>query len=314
MDLGQLRYFSKIVEHRSFTRAARDCSVSQPALSQQIAKLEKELGQPLFERQGKSVCLTAAGQILQARSTQILQLVDEAKRQITDDGETGRIGISAIPTIAPYFLPIVLKEVGSQFPQAQFEISEDTTAKLLSRCSSGDIDVGLVALPASAKNVVFEPLFTEELLLALPASHPLVHKPKISSKDLAQESFILLNVTHCLVDAIEAYCSSRNFQPVAKSRIEQLSTVQNLVALGYGLSFVPRMATLENLSGRIVYRSLHGDKPTRKIAMCYNPIRFQNQLLTNFLKGLREFGGSDWIDVSSPTVESSAEEVSRWIH
>ena len=79
MDLGQLRYFSKIVEHRSFTRAAQDCSVSQPALSQQIAKLEKELGQPLFERQGRSIRLTPAGQVLQTRSEKILQLVDDAK-------------------------------------------------------------------------------------------------------------------------------------------------------------------------------------------------------------------------------------------
>ena len=88
MDLGQLRYFSKIVEHRSFTRAAKDCSVSQPALSQQIAKLEKELGQPLFERQGRSIRLTPAGQVLQTHAEKILRLVDDAKRQITDDGQT----------------------------------------------------------------------------------------------------------------------------------------------------------------------------------------------------------------------------------
>lgn len=314
MDLGQLRYFNKIVEHRSFTRAAQDCSVSQPALSQQIAKLEKELGQPLFERQGRSVCLTTAGQILQSRAEQILQLVDAAKLQITDDGETGRIRISAIPTIAPYFLPMVLKEVGSQFPRAQFEISEDTTAKLLTRCSNGDIDVGLVALPAAAKYLTIEPLFSEELLLALPASHPLASKPKISAKDLVRESFVLLGDTHCLVDAIETFCHSRNFQPVVTSRIEQLATVQNLVALGYGLSFVPRMATHDHLGGQVVYRSLTGDKPMRKIAVCHNPYRFQNQLMTNFLKGLREFGGSDWIDASAPSSETNADVVSRWIH
>ena len=85
MDLGQLRYFVKIVEHRSFTRAARDCSVSQPALSQQIGKLEKELGQPLFERQGRSIRLTPAGQLLQTRAEKILGLVEDAKRHITDD-------------------------------------------------------------------------------------------------------------------------------------------------------------------------------------------------------------------------------------
>jgi len=295
MDLGQLRYFSKIVEHRSFTRAAQDCSVSQPALSQQIAKLEKELGQPLFERQGRSIRLTPAGQVLQTRAEKILQLVDDAKRQITDDGQTGRICVSAIPTIAPYLLPKLLSTVGSQFPDASFVIGEDTTETLLKRCSNGDVDVGILALPASAKYLTIEPFFEEELLLALPADHPLCSRSRISAKDIASEAFILLGDTHCLVDAIESFCNQKNFQPVTTSRIEQLTTIKNLVALGHGVTFVPKMATLDDLGGQIVYRSLCGDKPTRKVAICWNPYRYQSQLLSNFIKGVNEFCGSDFI-------------------
>ena len=295
MDLGQLRYFSKIVEHRSFTRAAQDCSVSQPALSQQIAKLEKELGQPLFERQGRSIRLTPAGQILKSQADKILQLVDDAKRQITDDGQTGRICISAIPTIAPYLIPVMLTEVGNQFPQASFVVNEDTTESLLKRCSNGEVDVGLLASPASAKYLTIEPLFSEELLLALPADHRLATKNRIMAKDISQEPFVLLGETHCLVDAIESFCNRKSFQPVSTSRIEQLATVQHLVALGHGLSFIPRIAAGEDLGGRIVYRSISGDRPVRKIAICYNPYRYQSQLLANFIKGLREFGGSSFV-------------------
>jgi LysR family hydrogen peroxide-inducible transcriptional activator len=296
MDLGQLRYFSKIVEHRSFTRAAQDCSVSQPALSQQIAKLEKELGQPLFERQGRSIRLTPAGQILKSQADKILQLVDDAKRQITDDGQTGRICISAIPTIAPYLIPVMLTEVGGQFPQASFVVNEDTTESLLKRCSNGEVDVGLLASPASAKYLTIEPLFSEELLLALPADHRLATKNRIMAKDISQEPFVLLGETHCLVDAIESFCNRKSFQPVSTSRIEQLATVQHLVALGHGLSFIPRIAAGENLNGRIVYRSISGDRPIRKIAICYNPYRYQSQLLANFIKGLREFSGSSFVN------------------
>jgi LysR family hydrogen peroxide-inducible transcriptional activator len=295
MDLGQLRYFSKIVEHRSFTRAAKDCSVSQPALSQQIAKLEKELGQPLFERQGRSIRLTPAGQVLQTHAEKILQLVDDAKRQITDDGQTGRICVSAIPTIAPYLLPNLLTSVASQFPLANFVISEDTTEKLLKRCSSGDVDVGILAIPASAKYLTIEPLFEEELLLALPADHALCSRTRISSKDIANEQFILLGDTHCLVDSIETFCNRKNFQPLTMSRIEQLTTVQHLVALGHGLSFVPKIATTDDLGGKLVYRSLSGDKPTRKVAICWNPYRYQSQLLSNFIKAMTEFAGSEFI-------------------
>ena len=292
MDLGQLRYFSKIVEHRSFTRAAEDCNVSQPALSQQISKLEKELGQPLFERQGRSIRLTPAGQVLQTKADKFLLMVDDAKKQITDDGQTGRICVSAIPTIAPYLLPQILTSVSSQFPRASFIICEDTTDELLKRCSNGDIDVGLVALPASAKYLNIEPLFEEELLLALPTDHPLCSRTRITTKDLVKEPFVLLGDTHCLLDTIEAFCNRRNFQPITASRIEQLTTVQHLVALGHGLSLVPKIATGEDLGGQIVYRSLSGAKPTRKVAICWNPYRYQSQLLSNFIKALIEFCGS----------------------
>lgn len=311
MDLGQLRYFSKIVEHRSFTRAAQDCSVSQPALSQQIAKLEKELGQPLFERQGRSIRLTPAGQVLQTQAEKILQLVEDARRQITDDGQTGRICISAIPTIAPYLLPMILKEVGQQFPQASFVVNEDTTEDLLKRCSNGDVDVGLVALPASAKYLTIEPLFSEELLLALPNDHHLATKNRVSVKDIAKEPFILLGDAHCLVDAIEGFCNRKNIQPVSTSRIEQLATVQHLVALGHGVSFIPRIAAGEDLGGRIVYRSMSGEKPTRKLALCFNPYRYQSQLLANFIKGLREFSGSSFVSDLQLPHETAGEKVGQ---
>lgn len=306
MDLGQLRYFSKIVEHRSFTRAAQDCSVSQPALSQQIAKLEKELRQPLFERQGRSIRLTPAGQLLQTHAEKILQLVDDAKRQITDDGLTGRICLSAIPTIAPYLIPNILSSVGEQFPQASFVVSEDTTETLLKCCSNGDVDVGIVALPAAAKYLTMEPLFEEELLLALPRNHRLLEKQRITTKDIANEPFVLLGDAHCLVDSIESFCNSKNFQPVTVSRIEQLTTVQHLVALGHGLSFVPKIATGSDLRGKVVYRSLSGDKPTRKIAMCWNPYRYQSQLLSHFIKALMEFCGSDYMETLDLPLERSS--------
>ena len=290
MDLGQLRYFTKIVEHKSFTRAAQDCSVSQPALSQQIAKLEKELDQPLFERQGRTIQLTATGHLLNDKAEKILQLVDDTLRQITDDGETGRICLSAIPTVGPYYLPHILKVVGDQFAKAQFIVSEWVTDDLLKKCSSGDIDVGLVALPAASKQLSVEPLFEEELLLAIPANHRLAQQPEIRLTDIDKEPFVLLSEDHCLAESIEAFCNRQSFQPVSTASIQQLTTIQHLVALGQGVSFIPKMATQTDLGGQIVYRSLAGEAPTRTIAMCWNPYRYQSQLVGCFIKGVRELG------------------------
>jgi len=289
MDLGQLRYFIKIVENGSFTRAAQQCSVSQPALSQQIAKLERELEQPLFERQGRSIRVTPAGQVLKLHADRILQLVDDAQRQITDDGQTGRISISAIPTIGPYLLPQVLKNVGSQFNKASFVINEDVTDELLKRCSNGEVDIGIVALPANTKYVSIEPWMEEELLLALPRNHHLVTQESITVDDIRDEPFVMLSDVHCLVENISGFCHQQRFQPVATARIQQLSTVKNLVAAGHGISLVPRMACSDDPNGP-VYRSLAGEKPKRTIAICFNPYRYQSQLLQNFIKGLHELG------------------------
>jgi LysR family hydrogen peroxide-inducible transcriptional activator len=224
-------------------------------------------------------------------------LVEDTKRQIMDDGKHGQINLSAIPTIAPFLLPRILSEVGSMFPAAKIQIHEDATANLVARCVEGDVDIGIVALPITAKNLTIEPLFSEELLLAMPSSHPLVGRPEITVKDILQETFILLGSSHCLVEVIESFCRERNFQPVAQSRIEQLDTVINLVARGHGLSFIPQMAAESAKRDNVVYRSLAGDQPIRKIAVCYNSERFQSQLVTNLLKALRECldnGTVDW--------------------
>ena len=288
MDLGQLRYFTKIVEHKSFTRAAKECSVSQPALSQQIAKLEKELGQPLFERQGRTIQVTTAGNLLKTHADKILQLVDDAKRQITDDGQTGRISMSAIPTIGPYLLPRLLDSIATQFEAANFVVGENVTAELLKDCSNGEINAGIVALPAEAKYLSVEPLYREELYLALPKNHKLCSAAEVAVDDLVEEPFIFLNEAHCLVENIETFCNQNRFQPVVTTRIHQLVTVQNLVALGHGISFVPKMACDDVTNSKLVYRSLTGPRPFRTIALCSNPYRYQSQLLLNVLKSIRE--------------------------
>ena len=295
MDLGQLRYFIKIVEHGSFTRAARNCSVSQPALSQQIAKLEKELGQPLFERQGRSIRITPAGQVLCKQAEKILQLVDDVKRQITDDGQSGRIGISAIPTIGPYLLPRLLRTLGNQFQKANFVINEDVTEILLKRCSNGEVDIGIMALPASAKYLTIEPLFEEELLLAVSVDHRLAQQEVVTVDDMREEPFVLLDEAHCLVEHVESFCNQQRFQPIATARIQQLTTVLNLVALGYGVSLVPKMACAPKTNPNVVFRTLTGDQPKRTIAVCWNPYRYQSQLVTNFLKAVREIADPELV-------------------
>lgn len=284
MELFQLRYFLKVVELGNFTRAAEANSVSQPALSQAIQKLEDELGQPVFERLGRRVELTDAGRMLLPRATQAVQLVDEARASITDDGESGQIRVSAIPTIAPYLLPSVLGEFASQFPQVQFEVQEEVTDQVVKRLRHGETDAALLALPFDSTHLEVVPLFEEELQLVLPAGHELADRKRITLRTLREYPFILLDEAHCLSDNVISFCHRKAFQPITTGRFTQLATVLELVALGQGVSLVPQMARDADRDPRRVYRSLSGERPTRRIVLSWNPYRFQSRVQRRFLE------------------------------
>lgn len=289
MELDQLRYFLRVAERGNFTRAAEDLGISQPALSRSIQKLEDELGQPVFERKTRSVALTDAGTLLQSRAQQVLSILDDTKAEITDDGECGRVRIGAIPTIAPYFLPEVLQQFSREFPRATLVVQENTTDNLLKSCTQGEIDLAILALPIPAKYLEFEELFEEELLLVLPPDHPLVEKPKIRLSDVESYPFVLLDEAHCLSDNIVSFCRQRSFQPVAVERTSQLAMVQELVSLSHGVSMIPVMARELDQSDRRVYRSFTGKKPTRKVAVAWNPYRFQSRLIQAFRDRLHQY-------------------------
>lgn len=289
MEVDQLRYFLRVAERGNFTRAAEELMISQPALSRSIQKLEEELGQPVFERKTRSVALTEAGKLLQSRAQQVLTLLADTKAEISDDGQSGQIRVGAIPTIAPFFLPDLLRQFSAEFPKASLIVQEDTTDHLLKRCTQGEIDLAIIALPVPAKYLEVEELFEEELFLVLPPDHPLVNKPHIRLNDIKSYPFVLLDEAHCLSDNIVSFCRQRSFHPVAVEQTSQLAMVQELVSLSHGISMIPQMARRLDKTDRRVYRSISGNKPTRKIAVVWNPYRFQSQLLLEFRKRLHEY-------------------------
>lgn len=288
MELDQLRYFLQVAKRGNFTRAAEDLMISQSALSRSIQKLEEELGQPVLERKTRSVSLTDAGTLLQGRAQQVLSILEDTKAEITDDGESGRLRVGAIPTIAPYYLPEILREFSTRFPKATLIVQENTTDHLLKSCTQGEIDLAIVALPIPAKYLEVEELFEEELLLVLPPDHPLADKAKIRLGDVEPFPFVLLDEAHCLSDTIVSFCRQRSFQPVAVERTSQLTMVQELVSLSHGVSMIPAMAQCRDQSDRRVYRSLTRPKPMRTIAVAWNPYRFQSRLLNAFRDHLHQ--------------------------
>lgn len=292
MELDQLRHFLLVAEQANFTRAAEIALISQPALSRSIARLEEELGRPLFERRTRQLTLTDAGQLLLPRARQIISLMEDAKDELIDDGTTGRVRVAAIPTIAPYYLPQRLRDFQKGHAQARLLVQEETTERLLKKVVDGDIDVAIAALPIEQRYLKVEPLFEEELLLVLAKDHPLADNNSIRVEDIESLPFVLLGEAHCLTDNVLSFCRQKSFHPVSVERTSQLAMVQELVALNHGISLVPEMARCLDTSSSRVYRSLSGPKPSRKIVMVTNPYRYQSKLQKKFEESLRSHARS----------------------
>jgi LysR family hydrogen peroxide-inducible transcriptional activator len=294
MELHQLRYFTAVADLGSFTRAAEKCLVAQPSLSQQIIKLEKELGRPLFERLGRKVRMTDAGRVLYDQAVSVLTTVDDAKRRVAEAGDSGsgRIGIGAIPTVAPYLLPSLLKRFREHFQHAEVTVYENLTRHTIAACLEGELDVALVALPITDDLLHVEPLFGEELLLAVSPDHPLAMRPRITMQDLSGQSFILLDEAHCLGEQVVSFCKQQSCLPATNCRSSQLLTVQELVRLGQGISLIPAMAAALDHDGRIVYRPLSGTKPTRTLALVWQTHRYQSRLVRQFIETARQYASS----------------------
>jgi LysR family transcriptional regulator, hydrogen peroxide-inducible genes activator len=286
MEMHQLRYVVAVSRAGNFSRAAEQCHVSQPSLSQQILKLEEELGERLFDRMKREAKLTPHGEAFLPRAVKILEEVDAAKREASDAHSLlrGRLIVGVLPTIAPYLLPTVLVGFAEKFPGVEVVVQEDTTARLLKLAQAYEIDFALASRPIQDQRMEVKDLFTEELQLALPPGHPLTRKRTVRLADLEKEPFIVMKEGHCLGDQVLSFCDRRDLKPTINFRSAQLETIQALVRSGVGISLVPAMAARGERKDLPEYRSLPAPKPERKIVAVWPKQRPLGRAANEFLK------------------------------
>lgn len=286
MELHQLRYFIAVAQARNFSRAAERCHVAQPSLSQQIKKLEEELEERLFERTKREVSLTPAGEAFRQHAERVLEGVEQARDSVREVRGLlrGRVALGALPTLAPYFLPLRLKAFSEKHPGIEVVVHEDTTAQLAQAVLSKEIDVALVSLPVEPTGLVAEEFFDEDLLVALPAGHRLAGKRQLTLDDLEHEAFILMKEGHCLAGQALQFCQLNGFAPRVSFRSAQIETIMAFVAAGWGVSIVPAMARRKEDSGGVRYRRLVG--MTRSVGVIYraaHPLNYAGRALVDFL-------------------------------
>jgi LysR family transcriptional regulator, hydrogen peroxide-inducible genes activator len=288
MELYQMRYFATVAETGNFSRAAELNGISQPSLSQQIKNLERELGHKLFHRLGRRTVLTEAGQVYLDRVRLILQSVEDASRELKDSPTLERrIRVGAVPTLAPYLLPVLLERCRERHPNLIVHTHEDFRPDLVRGVVDGYLDLAVIPQPVKEPRAFVESLYREPLLLVVGQQHPLAKKPEIFARDLANENFVLLGHTSTLSMEIERFCGEHDFVPKLGHRCSQVSTVKALVGLGWGISILPRLAERPADKSALVYRELSGRAPTREIVVIRHLLRYQSQGAEQFLKELR---------------------------
>jgi len=267
MEMNQLRYVVAAARTGNFSRAAEQCRVSQPSLSQQIQKLEEELGERLFDRLKRQTKLTAHGEAFVRRAVRILEEAEMALREASDARSllSGALTIGVLPTIAPYLLPKAIGAFARKYPGVEIVVEEDTTAQLLRHLTTYEIDFALASDPIEDSRFEIKELFTEELLLALPPGHPLTRKRTIPAAALEGEKLIIMREGHCLGDQVLGFCEHRDTRPAISFRSAQLETIHALVAAGLGLSLIPEMAARIKRPNALEYRSIQAPRPERKI-------------------------------------------------
>jgi LysR family hydrogen peroxide-inducible transcriptional activator len=287
MELHQLRYFCAVADTGSFSRAAERSHVSQPSLSQQILKLEDELGARLFDRLGRSVRLTELGKTFLPRARAVLRELEAAKGEVVEqkDSVSGSISLGVIPTVAPYFVPSLLTSFSRKFPQVRLTVVEEITPILLERLRAGTVDVTILALPIRGSEFETAALLTERLFAVLPKQHKLAARRSLSLKDLRAEPFLLLRDGHCFRDTAVAACDRARLHPQIVFESGQFSSLLSMVSVGMGVSIVPEMAVDRN--ARCRYVRIGDPQAARTIGVATLRGRSQTRSLRVFLELLR---------------------------
>ena len=289
MELQQLRYVAAVADTGNFTRAAACCEVAQPSLSQQIINLEREVGHKLFHRLGRKAVLTEAGIAFLERARRILFEVDNAAKELGDHPSLGRrITVGSIPTVAPYLLPLLIERGRSRYKNLQVDVCEDFQTNLISLLIEGGVDLAIMGLPVKDPRLHAELLFQEPLLLVVAKDHPLAARPKVTASDLAGEAFVMLGSSSTLAAQVRNFCGDNHFEPRIGFRCAQIATVKALVALGVGISILPRVAQAPDDKKSLAYITLADGAPMREIAVVRHLQRYQSRGAEQFLTLLRE--------------------------
>ena len=269
MTIQQLEYILAINKFRHFAKAAEYCRVTQPTLSMMVQKLEDELGVKLFDRSSQPVRPTSAGMKVLEQAQRVLYQASLIKDIVTEEKDSvrGSFRLAVLPTIAPYLLPRFLQHLAEEHKDLDMRIQEMQTAPTLSALLKGEIDAAIIANQPIESELQGHFLYYEEFFGYVSRNEPIFEKDKIRTTDINDERLWLLDEGHCFRDQLMRFCQREKARVnQAVYRFGSLETFMHMVESGYGMTFIPELATLQlSQEQQEMVRPFAIPKPTREI-------------------------------------------------
>lgn len=292
MTIIQLNYIVAVDKYKNFGVAAQNCDVTQPTLSMQIHKLEEQLGVILFDRSEQPIKTTPIGALLVKQARIILRetqsfydLVHEEK-----DEAYGELRIGVIPTIAPYLMPLFLKDFMAHNPQLKIIVEELQTSQIVQKLEDSQLDVGLLVTPIEKDGLKTEPLFYEPFLAYVSEKSPLYKNAKVEQKDLNSSDLWLLTDGHCFREQSLLICKNRKKNSDENKNLlfesASLETLKRLIDQESGFTLLPYLATLDVTSTRKL-KEFNAPVPTREVSLIYNSYFRKNKVKESLIKAIQ---------------------------
>ncbi|MEK4270140.1 MULTISPECIES: LysR family transcriptional regulator [Bacillus] len=282
MELHQIDNFIAVSKHRHFTKAAMEQSISQPALSRSIKKLEEELGVPLFIRKSKSVRLTRYGEQFLVKAKKARHALDEGVQKVRQsaDPDYGEVSVSFLHTLGSWVMPQLIAEFKKLHPHVGFRLYQGANEVLQHMVETGEADICMSSPPLPNELLEWTVLDTEPLYLVLPADHPLAGQKEIAMKTIADEDFVGFKPGYGLRYVFDQMCRDLGISPKLAFEGEEVSTILGLVSAGLGAAILPK--TSEHVHSPVAYCRVADYRCERMIGLAVLKDHYLSPAASNF--------------------------------
>ncbi len=273
MTLQQLEYIVAVDAYKQFSTAAEKCFITQPSLSAMILKLEDELGVKIFDRSKQPIMPTELGSDIIAQARLILNEAEHLKQMVKDRMETvsGVLRLGIIPTLAPYLLPLFLKDFSEKHSNLKLSVTELTTDQMIASLKNGTIDVGIMATPSKDNQLFEDPIFYEEFVAYAPNENAMLKKQYLLAEDIDANRLMLLQEGHCMRTQVINLCALQKTQSSLRNityEAGSLETLKRLVEAHSGITILPHLAVLDMNEDQMQYiRFFKPPAPVREISL-----------------------------------------------